>query len=185
MVAGVIYAPSTLWTGNCAAVGTLVRWTRTPALMSAVAAAFLQTGGQLFAISVMVRTMVAEPPRSFQVLEGPFGYDSSGWWDTVPNVTFTLLMLALALNWRSPRRGLLVWAFAILAVTGIVAVFWLEPLHAEAIAGGYTDAFDPALWERAQLWYRVDWLVCGLSGLVGLVSLTALLKPVPESNVDR
>lgn len=154
---------------------------RTPLLAAAVVGVLLQAGGQLFAISVVVRQMVAEPPRSFSVLEGPFGYDSSFWWDTVPNVTFTLLLVALVVNWASPRRGLLLASLGIFIVTGLTAVFVLDPIHAEVIAGGFSDTFDPALRDRARIWYRVDWMVCGLTALSGIVALAAVTRAPDQS----
>ena len=76
-------------------------------LMAAAASCLVQVGAQLFAILVIVRTLIAAPPRSFAMLQGAHGYDSSIFWNIVPMITLVTLLLALAANGKTMRRGLL------------------------------------------------------------------------------
>ena len=56
-------------------------------LMALIVSCFIQVGAQLFALSVVASTIAEAPPRSFAILEGPYRYDSSAFWSTVPPIT--------------------------------------------------------------------------------------------------
>ena len=150
---------------------------RNVTLMAAAASCFIQIGAQLFAVSVIVRTVVQAPPRSFAIFEGAYGYDSSSFWNTVPPITALLLVIALATNWQTQRRNLLLIALAVFVLGGVVAGVFLEPTFAEMIAVGYRDAIDPALQRRAANWYVLDWVVWTFSLFAGGALLAALVRP--------
>ena len=118
-------------------------------LMALAASCLLQVGAQLFAILVVVRTVISAPPRSFAMFQGPYGYDSSPFWNTVPMVTLLLFIAALVANWRTARRNLLLVALALFVGGGVVAGVVVEPEFASLMAAGYRDVVDPALQERA------------------------------------
>ena len=150
---------------------------RNVTLMAAAASCFIQIGAQLFAVSVIARTVVQAPPRSFAIFEGAYGYDSSGFWNTAPPITALLLVIALAANWKTQRRNLLLIAMAVFVLGGVVAGVFLEPTFAEMIAVGYRDAIDPALQRRAANWYALDWAVWMFSLFAGAAVLAALVRP--------
>ena len=150
---------------------------RNATLMAAAASCFIQIGAQLFAVSVIVRTVVQAPPRSFALFEGPYGYDSSSFWNTVPPITALLLIIALATNWKTRRRNLLLIAIALFVLGGVLAGVFLEPTFAEIIAVGYRDTIDPALQRRAANWYALDWVVWVFSLFAGVALLAALVRP--------
>jgi hypothetical protein len=156
---------------------------RNVTLMAAAASCFIQIGAQLFAVSVVARTVAKAPPRSFALFEGAYGYDSSGFWNTVPPITALLLLIALAANWKTQRRNLLLIAIAVFVLGGVVAGVFLEPAFAEMLAVGYSDAVDPALQRRAATWYAMDWAVWLFSLLAGVALLAALVRPA--ANVAR
>jgi hypothetical protein len=76
-------------------------------LAALVASCFIQIGAQLFALVVIVGTVAEAPPRSFAMFGGEYGYDSSGFWNTVPMITSVLFLVALIANWKTRRRRLL------------------------------------------------------------------------------
>jgi hypothetical protein len=99
---------------------------RNVTLMAAAASCFIQIGAQLFAVSVIARTVAQAPPRSFAIFEGAYGYDSSSFWNTAPPITALLLVIALATNWKTQRRNLLliamaVWTFSLFAGAALLA----------------------------------------------------------------
>ena len=157
---------------------------RNVTLMAAAASCFIQIGAQLFAISVIARTVAQAPPRSFAIFEGTYGYDSSRFWDTVPPITALLLVTALVTNWKTQRRNLLLIAIAIFVLGAVVAGVFLEPTFAEMIAVGYSDAVDPALQRRAANWYALDWAVWMFSLFAGGALLAALVRPVANGARD-
>ena len=157
---------------------------RNVTLMAAAASCFIQIGAQLFAVSVIARTVAQAPPRSFAIFEGAYGYDSSRFWNTAPPITALLLVIALATNWKTQRRNLLLIAMAVFVLGGVVAGVFLEPTFAEMIAVGYRDAIDPALQRRAANWYALDWAVWMFSLFAGGALLAALVRPAANGARD-
>ena len=148
------------------------------ALIALIVSCFIQIGAQLFAVSVIARTVQSAPPRSFAIFEGAYRYDSSAFWQTVPPITSVLFLAGLVANWKTHRRNLLLGAFALFLVGGAVAGFYLEPAFADIMAIGYRDKVDPVLQARAAKWYAFDWAVWVLSLAAGVALLAALARPV-------
>ena len=147
-------------------------------VIALAASLLIQVGAQLFAIAVMVRTYIQAPPRSFAIFEGEYGYSSGAFWEIVPTVTSVLFLAAIAANWKTRRRGLLLASFSLFILCALAAGFLLEPAFAEMIAMGYRDTVDPVLQERAAFLYQLD-LVIWLTALVsGVLVLFALVKRV-------
>lgn len=147
-------------------------------LVALIASCFTQVGAQLFAIVVVVRTLVAAPPRSFAILQGEHAYDSSSFWSVVPMVTLVLFIAAVVANWRTTRRMLLVVALVLFLGGGALAGMVIEPQFAELTAIGYRDVVDPALQERAARWYTQDLALWGIVLAAGITLLLALARPV-------
>jgi hypothetical protein len=147
-------------------------------LMALITSCFMQIGAQLFAISVVVSTIAEAPPRSFAILEGQYRYDSSPFWETVPPITGLLYVVGLILNWKTPRRALLLASFGLFVTAGLVAGLLLEPAFATITAAGYSDKVDPALQSRAASWLAYDWAVWAISLAAGLSLLLALAGPL-------
>lgn len=147
-------------------------------LIAATTSCLLQVGAQLFAIVVVVRTVIAAPPRSFAILQGEYGYDGSGFWQVAPNITLALIVLALVANWRTTRRNLLLMALVLFLVAGAVAALVVEPAFASLMASGYSDVVDPVLQGRAASWYTYDWGLWLIALAAGMTLLVALARPV-------
>ena len=155
---------------------------RNIALMALVFSCFMQIGGQLFAISVLVSTLTEAPPRSFAILEGEYSYDSSSFWSTVPPITALLYVVALITNWKTQRRMLLLVSLALFVCSGLIAGLMLEPEFAKMVATGYRDIVDLKLQSRAARWYYLDWAAWGVIVLAGLSLLLALFRPAHPTN---
>ena len=149
-------------------------------LMALIASCFIQIGAQLFAIVVIVRTVIAAPPRSFAIFEGEYGYDSSIFWQTVPTVTMALLVVALIANWRTTRRNLLLASLGLFLVGAVVAGLVVEPAFADLMAVGYSDMVDPLLQSRAAAWYVHDCALWFIALAAGIALLVALARPVAD-----
>lgn len=147
-------------------------------LIASIASCFTQIGAQLFAIVVIVRTTIAAPPRSFAIYEGEYGYDSSLFWQTVPMITLALLILAIATNWRTSRRGLLLLSLGLFLVGSAIAGLVVEPGFDKLMAVGYSDVVDASLQARAATLYAYDWALWFVSLAAGLALLFALARPV-------
>jgi hypothetical protein len=147
-------------------------------LIALISSCFIQVGAQLFAILVIVRTVIAAPPRSFSIFAGEYGYDSGFFWETVPPITMVLFVVALLANWKTTRRGLLLLAVGLFLAGGVIAGVFLEPVFAEFLSIGYSDVVDPALQARAATWYAYDVAVWLLGLAAGITLLLALARPV-------
>ena len=153
-------------------------------LMALAASCLMQAGAQLFALSVVASTVSAAPPRSFAILQGEYRYDSSAFWSTLPVITFSLFIIALVANWKTPRRKLLLLALTLFVVGGLAAGLYLEPIFDEMKAVGFRDEVDPVLQSRAATWYALDWAVWVTGAIAGLSLLVALLRPTTPPNGD-
>jgi hypothetical protein len=151
-------------------------------LMAVAAACLLQVGAQLFALSVVASTVSAAPPRSFAILQGEYRYDSSGFWSTVPPITAALFVTALIANWKTSRRNLLLLAFALFVIGGLMAGVYLEPTFDEIKKVGFRDEIDPVLQARAARWYATDWAVWAVGATAGVCLLLALIRPAASTN---
>lgn len=154
-------------------------------LIPAVAGALLQAGAQLFAISVVVATVTAAPPRSLAMYAGEYGYNSGPFWEVMPTVTLGLLLMALAGNWRTPRRRLLLSALALFIAAGLFTVFVMGPAQAAVVGVGYRDSVDEALRVQAARWHMLDWASWALAFSSGIVLATALVVRVPDATDTR
>jgi hypothetical protein len=150
------------------------------ALIALIVSCFIQIGAQLFAVSIVASVVKSAPPRSFAILEGAYRYDSSAFWQIVPPITTVLFVVALATNWKTDRRKLMLGAFTLFLIGGVVAGVFLEPMFAKMIGIGYHDVVDPELQARAATWYAFDWGVWVLGLIAGITLLTALARPVPN-----
>lgn len=151
-------------------------------VMAVISSCFIQFGAQLFALTIIANTVAEAPPRSFAIFEGEYGYNSSAFWNTVPPITFLLLIIALIINWKTHRRKLLLLALTLFIIGGLVASFYLEPLFAEMIAMGYSEEVDPVLQSRAAKWYALDWMVWGFGVVAGFALLLALKRSVSKKS---
>ena len=147
-------------------------------LMALVFCCLMQIGAQLFAVSVVASTVSAAPPRSFAMLQGKYGYNSSAFWNTVPMITAVLFVIALIANWKTARRNLLLLALMLFVIGALVAGLYLEPVFDEMKAIGFRDEVDPVLQRRAARWYALDWAVWAPGAVAGVTLLVALIRPV-------
>jgi hypothetical protein len=122
---------------------------------------------------VVVGTVTEAPPRSLAMYSGEYGYNSGPFWEVMPAVTLTLLVVALIGNWRTRRRHLIVLAVAAFLLAGLFATFVMGPVQAEVVSAGFTDSIDPALTAVAARWQALDWVSWVLALVPGVLLLLA------------
>ena len=147
-------------------------------LAALVASCFIQIGAQLFALVVIGGTVSQAPPRSFAIFAGEYGYNSSGFWNTVPAITALLFIMALVANWKTARRKLVLLALAFFVAGAVMAGLLVEPVFSEMMTVGYSDRVDPALQARVAKWHTLDWMLWGVAASAGVALLLALIQPV-------
>ena len=154
------------------------------AMMALVGSALLQNGAQLFALSVVARTVSKAPPRSFAILTGEFAYDSRAFWETVPPITFLLFVIALIANWRTARRKFILVALGLFIAAGLFAGLYLEPMFDSMVSKGYADQIDPVMQREAANWYTIDWAVWTVGFAACLALLVALAQPIRREEIS-
>ena len=157
---------------------------RNISLMALTMCAIIQAGAQLFAVSIVARTVTKAPPRSFAILTGEYAYDSRPFWDIVPMITLLLFLLALVANWKTVRRKFLLAAFALYFIGGIIAMLYLEPTFDAMFARGYADHVDPVMQKEAATWFLLDCASSGVGFLSCVLLLIALVRPATTANPE-
>jgi hypothetical protein len=145
-------------------------------LLSLTGGVFMQLGGQLFAIVVVVGTLVKSPPESLAMLNGPYAYDSSVFWNFIPNVNFLLFILATLFNWKNKHRNWILAAFAFYFISGLCSIFISGPLFTQLTSGAVSEGINAL----ATQWHVTDWLIW-LLGLISGLLLTIRLYSVMSS----
>ena len=146
-------------------------------MLGLVAAALIQNGAQLFALSIIASTVSKAPPRSFAILSGEYAYDSRVFWETIPPITLLLFFVALVANWRTARRKFLLASLGLFIAAGLFAGLYLEPMFDAMISRGYADHIDPVLRHEAATWYMIDWAVWIVGFVACLILLVAVAQP--------
>lgn len=150
------------------------------AILSLLCAVFVQAGAQLFAIMVVVSTLVESPPESFAMIRGDFAYDSSKFWDVYPNISGGLFLLAIVLNWKTEFRKWISVSFAVYILGALFAIFVLEPTHEELIRSVANATEWSNLQDKAFSWYRLDWVLCILTFITGVILLIPIFKKITD-----
>jgi hypothetical protein len=145
-------------------------------LLSLIVVVFIQLGAQLFAIIVIVSTLVESPPESFALIRGDFAYDSSNFWDIYPNISGSLFIIAIVFNWKTQFKKWILISFGIYIIGALFAIFVLEPTHAEVIRIVLNETESNNLQNEALLWYRLDWILCILTFVTGIILLVPISK---------
>jgi hypothetical protein len=150
-------------------------------LLTLIVAVFIQFGAQLFAIVVIVSTLVKSPPESFALIRGDYAYDSSKFWEIYPNISGTLFIIAIILNWKTQFRKWILISFGMYILGALFAIFVLEPTHAEVLRLLSNESASQDLKNQASLWYRLDWILCSLTFITGFILLVPVYKNLHRS----
>ena len=141
----------------------------------------MQTGAQLFALSVVVRRLIEAPPKSFAMMNGPYGYSSAAFWETMPMITLLLFVVALIANFKTPRRKFILLSLAFFIAAGLIAGFVMGPAFDEMVKSGYSDSTDQLLHDKARRWYLYDWMTWIVSVASGIFLLVACITPAKHA----
>ncbi len=134
-------------------------------LFLALSFSFMQAGAQLFAITVIVTSLTSNPPDSLSMLEGEYGYDSSPFWETFPNITTLFLIIALIVNWKTSNRKYLLVGFGLFITGALYSIFIL----------------GPASESHASNWLMLDWILFFIT-ILTCISLTIPFFKTTNSN---
>ncbi len=76
-------------------------------LIGAIISHFLLVGADAFGQAAITPIALSAPPASLSMYQGEYVYDSAPFWRITNAIALGLLMLAVIMHWRTPRRNLL------------------------------------------------------------------------------
>jgi len=126
----------------------------------ALSSLLMQAGAQLFAVTVIVTTLSSNPPESLSMLNGDYAYDSSDFWDVLPNITSIFLLVAILLNWKTDRKKYLIGSILVFIIGAIYSIFILAP----------------AAEMHGANWLILDWILFGITLLASALLIIPLAK---------
>lgn len=77
------------------------------ALMLGAAGHFILSGAALFGDMVIAPVVPSAPPASLKMFQAPYAYDSTPFWRPANMIVLGLIVVAVILNWKKPRKKLL------------------------------------------------------------------------------
>lgn len=127
-----------------------------------------------------ITTVVASaPPKSFAMMQGPYGLNPVKFWVTFRPVTILLFLIVIVSNWSfmAKRRKLIFAAFT-LDVAVILATFlYFAPATEVFVSASYQENhINEALFQKAQLWKNLNILRLGAIYISSILLLIALTK---------
>ena len=146
------------------------------ALIAAIIFHFILVGATLFGNIVIGPVVLSAPPESLAIFQGEYAYDSTVFWQPVNMIALGLLLLALAGNWKTSRRGLLIgWLVGMVAVSAwsIGSIF---PEYIDIVSTPFAPGVDAELVKRGARWSVLSNVRLAIAVLIGLLPFYALAK---------
>lgn len=133
-------------------------------------------GAAVYEHLAVVPQWAAGPPSSLAMFQGEYGLKAQNFWIPVHPVTLGLMLIALILSWKSPRRSNLLWVMlGYIAILAITAVYFVPELL--AITGTtYSANVDTALTERAKQWEMLSLVRLAFLVILSMALFTGLTK---------
>lgn len=147
-------------------------------LIGAIIAHFVLVGADAFAQAAITPVALSAPPASLAMYQGEYVYESAPFWKITNTIALVLLVAALVLHWRTPRRNLLLSTLTGSTAVSIVSLAYIFPEYTAIISSAYSGAADPALTERGAAWQSIALLRLVVFGCLGVLPLWALAKPI-------
>lgn len=134
-------------------------------------------GGAVYEHLAIVPTWSAAVPASLTMFQGEYAIAPGRFWIPIHPVTILLLLMALIVNWPTPRRK-----FILTTVTGYVMVliatflFFVPELMA-LTQSAYSTVVDVDLTRRAKTWEMLSLVRLAFMVLLAVILLHGLSQP--------
>ena len=152
-------------------------------LMAAIIAHFVLVGADIFAQVAITPVALSAPPASLTMYQGEYVYNSTVFWKPTNMIALGLLVVALAVHWRTSRRNLLlVWLVGSIIIS-ILSLGYIFPEYTEIVSATYSNTVDPELVERGATWRVIAFARLLVFAGIGVLPLMALSKQ-PEPDTD-
>lgn len=133
-------------------------------------------GGAIYEHTTMVPIWSSAPPASLTMFQGEYGIRAGNFWRPVHPVCMVLMIAALVLNWRTPRRKFIAATIVgYLIVMGVTFAYFVPELMAITETPLATIA-DASLTARAQTWEKLSLVRLSFLLLLAICLLFGLTK---------
>ena len=144
-------------------------------LIAAIMAHFVLVGADIFAQVAITPVALSAPPASLAMYQGEYVYNSAPFWRSTNMIALILLIAALASNWRTSRRNLLLAWLSGSLIVSILSLGYIFPEYTEIVSSVYSNTVDQELFQRGADWRViafVRWLVFAGIGVLPLIALS-------------
>ena len=144
-------------------------------LIAAIMAHFVLVGADIFGQIAITPVALSAPPASLAMYQGEYVYNSAPFWRFTNMVALILLIAALASNWRTSRRNLLLAWLSGSIIVSILSLVYIFPEYTEIVSSVYSNTVDQELFQRGADWRViafVRWLVFAGIGVLPLIALS-------------
>lgn len=151
-------------------------WRTTLLLLAAMSFLCMITGG-LYEHVTMIPRWSAAPPVSLSMFKGPYGVNMGLFWQSIHPITLILFAAALILNWKTPRRSLILVPFIAYVLMLVVTFIFFVPELISIIKTPLADTPDAELTSRAGRWETQSLFRLFIMLPMGAILLLSLTKP--------
>ncbi len=155
---------------------------RTFSLILAAISFITVIGGAIYEHLAVVPVWSAAVPASLTIFQGEYALAAQRFWIPIHPVTLILLAAALALNWKSARRKLIIATITGYAAVLAITTVWFVPELLAITRSPYSNAIDPVLTQRGATWEFYSLTRLSFLILLAISLLFGLSKPVESSH---
>ena len=153
-------------------------------LIGAIITHFMLVGADTYGQTAITPIALSAPPASLAMYQGDYVYDPAPFWQVTNTVALIFLVAALLINWRTPRRTLLLLTLLGSIVISAISLGYIFPEYTDIVSSTYSDTVDPELQARGSTWSVMAMTRLFAFGLLGLLPLWALTKPLKATSND-
>jgi hypothetical protein len=135
-------------------------------------------GGAVYEHLALVPVWSAAVPASLTAFQGEYRITPEKFWMLIHPVTIVLLLAALLLHWKTPRRAFVLSPLVGYAIILIVTFFYFVPELLALTQSTYSATVDPELTVRAGRWETLSLIRLLFLIILALILLFGLTKPV-------
>ncbi len=146
-------------------------------LIGAIVTHYLLVGADAYSQASITPVALSAPPASLAMYQGEYVYNPAPFWRITNTLAIVFLVAALAANWRSTRRTLLLSALVGSIAISIVSLAYIFPGYTALVSSPYSETIDAALLDRGTTWQKIALTRLATFGCLGLLPLWALTRP--------
>lgn len=135
----------------------------------------IMLGGGTYEVMNVGSKLSQAPPRSFQMLDGPYGFNPVKFWVIFRPITILLFILAIVTNWPyRGRRLALTFAFCIDICITVTTFSYFAPEIGSITSVGFQDRVDINLAARVAQWESLNLIRLAAFYVVSLAILASI-----------